>query len=74
MPPGLLKKIEDRGRRADLSYVSLGPDGQWYMREQDGSTWWGGQTNGCYDSISPMKVRVTHMDLACDDTYWIRYK
>ena len=42
IPDGLQKQIEKRDKRADLACVSLGPDGEWYLKARNGKAWWNG--------------------------------
>ncbi len=42
IPNGLDSKLKARQSRADLDRVSLGPNGEWFLRARNGRSWWGG--------------------------------
>jgi len=41
MPEGLVGILRDRGEKADLSTVTLGPRGEWFLRTRNGKMYWG---------------------------------
>ena len=41
MPEGLEGILRDRGEKADLSTVTLGPRGEWFLRTRNGKMYWG---------------------------------
>eukprot|EP00978_Attheya_sp_CCMP212_P005887 scaffold13134_cov52-Attheya_sp.AAC.4 len=41
IPDKLEYKLQDRADRADLLCVTLGPNGEWFMKARTGRTWWG---------------------------------
>lgn len=42
IPEGLESILQDRGSRADLETVTLGPGGEWFLQARNGKMWWGG--------------------------------
>jgi len=53
--------------------MSLGPDGEYFMRTKDGQTWWGGTTEENIDRIAKVKDRAEFIDFADDDAFLCRY-
>ena len=74
VPLALVAKIGARDRRSDLACVSLGPDGEWYMKANNGKSWWGGVSDRCSNEIKSIKDRIKFMDFGDDDSYLIRYE
>jgi hypothetical protein len=78
VPQGLTDLIEERGcaaETADLVAVSLGPDGEWWLKARNGRTWWGGtstQLDRCLQKYG-RRGSVTFVDFGRDDTYLVRY-
>jgi hypothetical protein len=73
IPDSLVTILEDRGRKVDLDCVSLGPDGEYYMRAKNGQAWWGGTSKENFSRISEDSDRVMFVDFADDDTFLCRY-
>ena len=73
IPAGLSNILDERGNKADLDCVSLGPDGEYYMSAKNGEAWWGGTTNENIASIAKAGDRVEFIDFADDDTFLCRY-
>ena len=46
IPEGLESILTDRGSRADLDTVTLGPGGEWFLKARNGKMWWGGASEG----------------------------
>jgi hypothetical protein len=59
--------------KLDLDCVSLGPDGEYYMRAKNGRAWWGGTSKDSLARISDVKNRVMFIDFADDGTFLCRY-
>jgi hypothetical protein len=57
IPDSLVAIIEDRGRKADLDCVSLGPDDEFYMKAKNGHAWFVGSSQGNLARISWCKNR-----------------
>ncbi len=41
IPDGLESKLKARKDRDDLTCVTLGPDGEWFLKVRNGRNWWG---------------------------------
>jgi hypothetical protein len=42
IPSALADKLGERRDKADLVCVNLGPNGEWFVRAENGRMWWGG--------------------------------
>jgi hypothetical protein len=73
IPDSLNEIIEARNREPDLDCVSLGPDGEYYMRAKNGAAWCGGTSKDNLAIISQDKNRGMFVDFADDDTFLCRY-
>ena len=74
IPSGLDELLESRKNRTDLSFVTLGPDGEYCLKAQNGKMWWGGISTAMSEKINQIgKDRLKFMDFGEDDTYFIRY-
>ncbi|XRA98355.1 Aste57867_15909 protein [Pycnococcus provasolii] len=74
IPSGLDELMDSRKRRADLSLVTLGPDGEYFLKAQNGKTWWGGISTAMSKTIRSIgNDRLKFMDFGEDNTYFIRY-
>jgi hypothetical protein len=73
VPKSLIKILEDRGRKADLDCVSLGPDGEYYMRAKNGRAWWEGTSKENLATINEGGSRVKFVDFADNDAFLFRY-
>lgn len=56
MPRSLDKLLEDRGDRADLEWVALGPNGEWCLKAQNEKIWWGGVSEEADDHLSRVLI------------------
>jgi len=74
IPEGLAKVLNSRNSKADLTAVSLGPNGEWYISVRNGRAWWGGHTDGMSSSVAEVGNNVTFMDFGEDYTWLLRYK
>ena len=59
--------------KADLSCVSLGPSGEYYVSAEDGRTWWGGMHAGNHSITKKVKDRIKFMDFGDNDSFFLRY-
>eukprot|EP00965_Chrysotila_dentata_P187778 6172344-Pleurochrysis_carterae.AAC.2 len=73
---GLNNKIKARHRRADLTCVSLGPNGEWFLAAKNRRKWWGGYSNASDlpMQIESLKGRIKFTDFADDDAFIVRYE
>lgn len=56
MPRGLDKLLEDRRFKADLEWVSLGPDNEWCLKAKNGRIWWGGVSEEVDEHLSTIAI------------------
>ena len=70
-PAGLTDKINARGRRADLQHVSLGPNGEWFLKAQNGKCWLGGTSVELRETFR--SKNVTNVFFGDDWSYLVRY-
>ena len=61
IPDGLVQRLASRDRRGDLTCVSLGPSGEWYVSARNGRAWWGGLAEAQTDVVRPLADRITSM-------------
>eukprot|EP00934_Nitzschia_sp_Nitz4_P008103 Nitzschia sp. Nitz4//scaffold159_size51929//50516//51733//NITZ4_006889-RA/size51929-processed-gene-0.23-mRNA-1//-1//CDS//3329537604//8093//frame0 len=73
IPNGLLKLLASRSRKSDLSCVSLGPEGEWFLSANNGRMWWGGLSTSNSNHIAKYRDRITFMDFGTNDNVIIRY-
>ncbi|EJK69390.1 hypothetical protein THAOC_09363 [Thalassiosira oceanica] len=72
VPSELVKLIKKR-IKADLSCVSLGPDGEYYVGAEDGRAWWGGMHADNLSIAGKVKDRIKFMDFGDDDSFFFGY-
>merc|ERR1712151_1182239 len=73
IPNGLENKLKERGERGDLTCVSLGPRGEWFLAAGNGRRWWGGISEELNNAIAPIKDRISFMDFGVDGSFMVRY-
>lgn len=79
VPSGLKELIASRGKRGDLKCVSLGTGGAYFLRAENGRTWWGGAASKTMAQIRKVKDRVRFIDFgtydsdAEEDDFIVRY-
>jgi len=73
IPSGLETKLAERGDRGDLTCVSLGPDGEWFLASRNGRRWWGGVSEELVNAVAPIKDRISFMDFGVDGSFMVRY-
>jgi hypothetical protein len=56
MPRNLDKLLEDRGDRADLEWVALGPSNEWCLKAKNERVWWGGVSEEVDDHLSRILI------------------
>eukprot|EP00966_Prymnesium_polylepis_P210806 4881558-Prymnesium_polylepis.1 len=74
IPNGLQEQLARRDRRSDLTFVSLGSNGEWFMSAQNGRAWWGGLSDEQQDVVRSVKDRLTSMVFGGDRNIHIRYE
>ena len=72
---GLLDLIKTRRNASDLSAVSLGPTGEWFLQAQNGRTWWGACAHVVdeTDDIQNQGGDIKFIDFGSDNSYIIRW-
>eukprot|EP00933_Yihiella_yeosuensis_P005859 TRINITY_DN110459_c0_g1_i1.p1 TRINITY_DN110459_c0_g1~~TRINITY_DN110459_c0_g1_i1.p1 ORF type:complete len:417 (-),score=56.68 TRINITY_DN110459_c0_g1_i1:67-1317(-) len=73
IPSGLLDKIRARDNSPDLTCVSLGPNGEWYLSARNGRAWWGGLSEDGYAAAGKHRDTITGMWFGDGRSYFIRY-
>mmetsp|Transcript_90442 Transcript_90442/g.240218 ORF Transcript_90442/g.240218 Transcript_90442/m.240218 type:complete len:131 (-) Transcript_90442:12-404(-) len=51
VPEDMMEKIESRGCAADLDFVSLGPNGEWFLSAKNGRAWFSGIDMGKHGNL-----------------------
>lgn len=74
IPAGLENKLSDRGDRGDLTCVSLGPNGEYFLAARNGRRWWGGVSEELSNAIAPIQDRISFMDFGMDGSFMVRYR
>jgi hypothetical protein len=74
VPAGLLDLVvEQRHSRSDLACVTIGPNGEWFLRAMNGKAWWGGVSDGMQTKMWWLRERVRTMWFGPEGTYVARY-
>jgi len=71
--PHDLDKLLRQRDKADLTCVSLGPDGEYFVSAQNGKAWWGGMNAENIAQMKPYKDRIVFMDFGDNDSFFVRY-
>jgi len=74
IPPGLENKLSERCDRGDLTCVSLGPIGEWFLAAKNGNRWWGGVSEELNNAITPIRDRISFIDFGIDGSFMVRYR
>jgi hypothetical protein len=76
LPKELEEKLATRGDRDDLTIVNLGPAGEWFLRANDGKTWWGNvseELNTAINDLTNEGHYLSFVDFGVDGSYLISY-
>lgn len=76
IPDGLKEKLIERKERADLVCVNLGPNGEWFLKAENGRMWWGGVHKDTDKAIMDLldDGHSLHMlDFGDDGSYFVSY-
>jgi len=65
--------IIDRQGRTDLSCISLGPTGEYFVAAKNGETWWGGIGTSATEQLEKYRDRIKFIDFSTHDEYVMRY-
>ena len=74
VPEELVEIIESRQRKTDLVSVSLGPEGEYYLKVRNGRAWWGGMASSALADIDHVKDLVTFLQFGDNESYLCRYE
>jgi len=75
IPKSLEKKLAERDDRADLVICNLGPNGEWFIKAENGKMWWSGIT----PELDLVLKRITkngylhNMDFGENGSYFVSY-
>jgi hypothetical protein len=76
IPSGLIEKLKERQYLQDVSCVSLGPDGEWFLKAKNGRMWWGGVSREMDDAYNVAIKRKRKLKFACfgvDNSYLMTF-
>ena len=76
-PGGLMSLMEDRNNKKDLDKVSLGPDGEWFVRAKNGRTWFGDVSDELNRRVQMIRDKggcITDTQFGKYGAYFIRYR
>jgi len=75
---GLDKLLNDRGNRADLLWVSLGPDNEFCVKARNGRVWWGGVSDeineALFDITEGSETDVKYISFGVDGSYFLTHR
>ncbi|KAL3796616.1 hypothetical protein ACHAWO_010320 [Cyclotella atomus] len=83
MPRSLDELLEDRGDRADLEWVSLGPHDEWCIKAKNERIWWGGVSEEVDDHLSRILIEdedygrvndLKFIDFGVNDAFFLLYQ
>jgi hypothetical protein len=75
IPKSLEKKLRDRDDAADLVICNLGPNGEWFLKAENGKMWWSGISSEL-DSVLKKITRkgyLHNMDFGENGSYFVSY-
>ena len=76
VPKDLLDKLEARKDKPDLVCVTLGPNGEWFLRARNGRMWWGNISEELDEMIQNLLESdryLNFIDFGDDSTYFLSY-
>jgi len=75
---GLDKLLIDRGHRADLLWVSLGPHNEFCVKARNGRIWWGGVSDeineALFDITEGSETDVKYISFGVDGSYFLTHR
>lgn len=76
IPETLEEKLASRDDRADVISLNLGPNGEWFLKAENGRMWWSGITQDLDAALSKiLKEGYLHsMDFGENGSYFISYE
>lgn len=75
-PEELMDKLADREDRPDLVCVTLGPEGEWFLRCRNGRMWWGGiseELDYMIQSLLESDRYLNFLDFGDISSYFLSY-
>jgi len=73
IPSALRDLIDRRKSKADLSCVSIGPAGEYFMSARNGRIWWGGMSDDNLAIASEQRNSIKFMDFGDNGAFFARY-
>jgi accessory colonization factor AcfC len=75
IPETLEEKLKDRKERADIVTVNLGPNGEWFLKAENGRMWWSGITQELDGVLSKILQNgyLHSMDFGENGSYFVTY-
>ena len=83
MPESLDQLLADRRDKADLEWVSLGPNNEWCLKARNDRIWWGGVSEEVDDHLSRVLIEdeehgrmndLKFIDFGVNDTFFLLYQ
>eukprot|EP00536_Pseudo-nitzschia_multiseries_P010711 jgi/Psemu1/307526/fgenesh1_kg.336_\ len=75
IPKSLEEKLGERDDADDLVAVNLGPNGEWFMKAENGKMWWSGITPELDSVLKKITARgyLHNMDFGENGSYFVSY-
>ena len=76
IPSGLLVKLKERKNLQDVACVSLGPEGEWFLKAKNGRMWWGGVSSELddeYNNVIARKMKLKFVSFGEDGSYFMTF-
>lgn len=73
LPLNLKKLLKQRKEKDDLKCVSLGPNGEYYLRADNGRAWWGGLTSKNSSMVDEKNKKIKFIDFGDNNHFIARY-
>jgi hypothetical protein len=76
IPSGLMMKLKERKKLQDLACVTLGPNGEWFLKAKNGRMWWGGVSAELDDAYNAAIARKKKLKFVCfgeDCSYFMTF-
>lgn len=75
IPRGLEDLMKDRNDRADLLWASIGVNGEWCVKANNGNIWWGNVTKEADEALTEIPGQdLMFIDFGIDGSYFLLYK
>lgn len=75
IPESLEDKLKERHNRADLLHCNLGPNGEWFLKAENGKMWWSGISSELDEVLQNITSTgyLYNMDFGENGSYFISY-